>query len=57
MTQETAGEFAYDLEVLEADTAVSLNFSLREGMKNRTYKGQDCIQSCIVFKGKFISMH
>lgn len=37
MTQETAGESAYDLEVLEADTAVSLNFSLREGMRNRTY--------------------
>lgn len=37
MTQEKAGELTHDCRVLEADTAVSPNFTLRERKKNRTY--------------------
>lgn len=37
MRQEKAGELTHDLQVMEAGTAFSPNFTLREGKKTRMY--------------------
>lgn len=58
MTQEKAGELTHDLQVPEADTAVSPNFTLEKERKTgHIFKAQDCIESCIIIEKKVVSVH
>lgn len=57
MTQEKAGELTHDLQVPEADTAVSPNFTLKKERKTgHIFKAQD-LESSIIIERKVVSVH